>query len=350
MLTCIQFGANMEISKEQFFTNAANLGIANDQAKALWTSFETNESKASSFSKLLFYFGALIIISAMTWFMNLSWQWFGGGGIFLIAIAYALLFTFLGAKLWKKAELKIPAGLFITIAVCMVPLAIYGLQEYFNLWPTGDAENYKDFYYLIKGNWIFMEIGTILAGLIAIRYFPFPFLTAPIFFAAWFLTMDIIPLLIGEESQSRQREWISLLFGLGLLLIAYLIDRKKLREDYAFWGYFFGTFIFWGSISSLIWNTSEPVFFIYLLINILLMALSILLKRKVLMVFGAIGTFLYFSHLAYDIFQNSMLFPFILSFIGLLIIYLGVLYQKNIAWIEKAILEKMPDSIKHLLP
>lgn len=339
----------MEVSKEQFLSKAAALGIAKDQAEALWISLEQSESKASSFSKLLFYFGAMIIISAMTWFMNLSWQWFGGGGIFLIAVAYALLFTFLGAKLWEKADLKIPAGLFITIAVCMVPLAIYGLQMHFNLWPSGDPENYKDFYYLIKGNWIFMEIGTIIAGLIALKYFPFPFLTAPIFFAAWFLTMDVMPLLLGEE-RIEQREWISMFFGLGLLFIAYFIDRKKLREDYAFWGYFFGALIFWGSLSSLIWDKNEIVFFIYLLINFILMALSILLKRKVLMVFGALGTFLYFSHLAYDIFQDSMLFPFVLSFIGLLIIYLGVLYQKNIAWIEKAMLEKMPDSIRRLLP
>lgn len=341
----------MEISKKHFLSAALKLGIPKEQVEALWTSLENSDKdlNSSPFSKWMFYFGALIIISAMTWLMGLSWEWFGGGAIFLISVTYAFLFTLVGTKLWKKEELKIPAGLLITIAVCMTPLAIYGLETYLKIWPEDYPENYKGFFHTIKSSWIFMELGTIFAGLVALRFFPFPFLTAPIFCAAWFFTMDIVPLLIGNESAWERSEWISLCFGIALVFIAYLIDRKKMK-DYAFWGYFFGTLTFWISLTSLVWNKGEFIHFVYLLINLCMMIFSILLKRRVFMIFGAIGAMIYFGHLAYEIFENSILFPFALSFIGLLIIYLGVLYQKNSGWIERKIIGIIPLWIKNLLP
>lgn len=341
----------MEISKEHLLFAASKLGIPKKQVEALWELLENEnkDSRTSSFSKWMFYFGAMIVISAMTWLMGFNWDRFGGGGIFLVSIIYALLFTFLGAKLWKKEELRIPAGLLITIAVCMTPLAIYGLETYLNIWPQDNPDNYRNFYHVVRSSWIFMELGTIVAGLIALKFFPFPFITAPIFFSAWFLTIDIIPLITGKESTWQQKEWLSLCFGFVLMVISYLIDRKKI-EDYAFWGYLFGTLTFWTSLSSLSWDKGELVFFTYFMINLLMMIFSILLKRKIFMICGAFGSFIYFGHLAYEIFENSILFPFVLSFIGLSIIYLGVLYQKNIDWIERKMIQIVPAWVKSLLP
>lgn len=322
----------MEISKEQLFQAATVIGLSEDNKKALWETLEAQNNQSSSISKLLYYFGALIVISAMTWFMGLGWKAFGGGAIFLISLLYAILFTLAGAKLWKKEGLKIPAGLLITMAVCMTPLAIYGLLPHYSV-----------------ENRIFMEIGTILVGLIALRYYPFPFLTAPIFFAAWFLSMDIDSVLFRSEGALEQRGWISLIFGLFVLLIAYIIDLKK-KAPWGFWAYLFGTLTFWGGLSALSFNRGEIVLFLYLLINITMMVKSILLKRKVLMVFGALGTFLYFSHLAYDLFENSIFFPFVLTFLGLVVIYLGVLYQKNSQRIEKKMNDLIPKKIKKFFP
>lgn len=339
----------MEISKEQFFKAASQLGLSEQNKKALWDTLEAEGSKDSSISKLLYYFGAMIVISAMTWFMSLGWMVFGGGGIFLISVLYAILFVLAGARLWKKEELKIPAGLLITMAVCVTPLAIYGLEMFLGIFPQDSTDSYASFYSIIKSSWIWMEIGTIVAGLVALRFFPFPFLTAPIFFAAWFLSMDMIPLLVGREGSFEQKSWISLGFGILLLVIAYVIDLKKMPQ-YGFWGYLFGTLTFWGSLTSLCFAKGEIVLFFYLLINLSMMVISILVKRKVLMIFGAIGAFSYFSHLAYDLFENSILFPFVLTCLGLVLIYLGVLYQKNSEWIEKKILDSFPQGLRKLLP
>lgn len=344
-------GEVVEISKEDFFQEATTLGISEDKINTLWSSLEDKKKSPSStsFSKWMFYFGALIIILAMSWLAAEGWERFGGGGIFLIASGYAFLLTWLGASLWKKEDLKIPAGLLITAAVCMVPLAIYGLETYLKIFPSGSPESYKSFFDVINSNWIIMEIGTIIAGLIALRFFPFPFLSAPIFFVLWLLFLDLSPLLLGNDANWESKQWLSLCFGLAIAWIGYLLDRIKSR-DYAFWAYFFGVLTFWISLTSLSLDRGEFFQAIYFVINLFLMIVSILLQRKVFMVVGALGSFFYLSHLAYEVFENSFLFAFVLSLLGLLIIYLGILYQRNRESIEKKVKSAIPGWVKRLLP
>lgn len=326
----------MKIFKDSFIAAGIKSGISQDKLEALWKTLEGEDSSSGTtpLAKALYYLGGLIVIVAMTWFIELSWSWFGGGGIFLIALAYICLFLLLGAWCWRKKDLKIPGGLLVTMAVCIVPLAIYGLEDYFQIWPKEHPGVYRDFYSFIKESWIFMELGTIAAGLAALWFFPFPFLTVPIYFAIWFLTMDILPLFIREEEVWRIRYWTSLFYGLLLIVIGFYLDLKK-KYDFGFWSYLFGVTIFWASLNALVWDKGEIVLIGFAIINLLMMALAVFLRRNVLMVFGAIGIATYLSHLAYEIFRDSIWLPFVMSFIGLSIVFFGILYQKKFGWIEK---------------
>ena len=71
-------------------------------------------------------------------------------------------------------------GLLFTIAVWMVPLAIHGFERASGLWPQGNPGGYNDYYVFVKGSWALMEVGTVVAGALAIWQRPFPFLTFPI--------------------------------------------------------------------------------------------------------------------------------------------------------------------------
>ncbi len=194
-----------------------------------------------------------------------------------------------------------------------------------------------------------MEIGTIIAGLIALKFIRFPFLTAPIAFSLWYMSMDLTPLLFGKIDFSyKEGLWVSLWFGLAVLLASYVIDRRT-EEDYVFWGYLFGMLAFWGGLS-LMEAGSEFRKAVYCLINVGLMLMSVLLERRVFLVFGALGVFGYLGHLAYSVFKDSLLFPFALTFLGIAIIYLGIKYQRNRALIESVILDFMPESLRQLLP
>jgi hypothetical protein len=80
----------------------------------------------------------------------------------------------------------------------MTPLAVYGFEEMTVVWLQGTPGEYEDFYDYIKGGWFPMEVCTVGMGLLALRFFRFPFLTAPIAFALWFMSMDLTPLIYGR--------------------------------------------------------------------------------------------------------------------------------------------------------
>ncbi|MDO8527224.1 MAG: DUF2157 domain-containing protein [Deltaproteobacteria bacterium] len=341
----------MKISKKDFQWATDNGLISSDQAESLWTALESRSSDRPGFNfiHVIYYFGALIVISSMGWFMTRAWEQFGGGGIFGISLAYAFCFILAGRKLWNQPGLKIPGGLLYTMAVCMTPLAIYGLERFMGFWPQGDPGSYQNFHVWVKGGWFFMEIGTILAALISLKFIRFPFLTAPLAFSLWYMSMDLTPLLLGRSEFSwDERELVSLWFGLAMLLVTYLIDRRT-KEDYAFWGYLFGLLAFWGGLSSLDSN-SEFNKFLYCLINLFLIFVSVILSRRVFIVFGAIGVSGYIGHLAYWVFKDSLMFPFALSMLGILIIYLGLQYQRHHIRIEAYLYKSIPQGLRRFLP
>jgi hypothetical protein len=341
----------MRVSRKDIGWAVSEGMISESQAEDLWRALGERNADRPRFDlpHLAYYLGALVVISAMTWFMTLGWERFGGWGILAISLSYALAFAVAGGLLWRDKGLKVPGGLLITAAVCMTPLAVYGFETITGAWLQGMPGEYGDFYDYIEGGWFPMEVATVAAGLVALRFFRFPFLTAPIAFALWFMSMDLTPLIYGEHYYEAQGyQVVSLVFGLAVLVGAYVVDRRT-EEDYAFWGYLFGMFAFWGGLT-LFEGGSELDWFLYGLINSGLILLSVLLQRRVFVVFGALGVFGYVGHLAWEIFEDSLLFPFALSAAGLVIIALGILYAKKRDKIEGAMIRAVPTATRRLLP
>ncbi len=341
----------MKVSRRDLDGAAARGIISREQAGELWRVFGERTPYAPKFDlpHVAYYFGALVVISAMTWFVTLAWEDFGGGGLMVIAGLYAALFAGVGGLMWRSPGLRVPGGLLVTAAVCMTPLAVYGFERMTGLWLQQAPGDYRDFYAWIKGGWFFMEVATIAAGLVALRFVRFPFLTAPIAFVLWFMSMDLTPLIYGPDYYGAQGfQTISLIFGLAMLVGSFVVDRRT-EGDFAFWGYLFGMFAFWGGLTALEGGT-EAAWFLYGLVNFVLILVSVLLKRHVFIVFGSLGVFSYVGHLAWEIFADSMLFPFVLSAVGLAIIALGVLYAKNKDRIERVVLALIPGSLRRALP
>jgi hypothetical protein len=341
----------MRVSRKDIRWVVSEGVISEGQAEDLWRALERRSLDRPRFDlpHVAYYLGALVVISAMTWFMTLGWERFGGGGILAISLSYALAFVVAGGLLWRDRGMRVPGGLLVTAAVCMTPLAVYGFETMTGAWLQAVPGEYGDFYDYIKGGWFPMEVATVVTGLVALRFFRFPFLTAPIAFALWFMSMDLTPLIYGSNYYEAQGyQVVSLIFGLAVLVGAYLVDRRT-QEDYAFWGYLFGMFAFWGGLT-LLEGGSELDWFLYGLINACLILLSVLLQRRVFVVFGAAGVFGYVGHLAWEIFEDSLLFPFVLSAAGLGIIALGILYAKNRDRIEDAVVRAIPPAIRRLLP
>jgi len=296
-----------------------------------------------------YYFGALLVISAMGWLMTLGWEAFGGKGIFLIATLYAFFFTMAGLRLLAQPQTRTPGGLLVTMAVCITPLAVYGLERMTGLWPGADPGEYRGFFPWIRGGWFPMEAATVLAGLIALRKVRFPFLVAPIAFVLWFMSMDAVPALFHAQPWDGDiARRVSIVFGLALLFVAFQVDHRT-EEDYAFWLYFFGMIAFWGAITSM-QSDRELSKLLYCAMNLGFVVLSVLLRRRVFLVFGAIGVNAYLGHLAWRVFEHSLIFPFVLTLLGLGIITAAVYYQRHRAAIELCIEGWVPLWVRDLLP
>lgn len=302
---------------------------------------------------VLWYAGALIIIVAMGLFTTEAFNRMGGAALTMTALSYGAGFLMLGHYLWYQRGLHTPGGLAVTVAVAMVPMAIYGLEDMLGLW-SGAVRRpgiYRDFFPYINASWLYMEAATISAAILALRVYPFPFITMVAAVALWFMSMDIAGWFAKDQAVTfaLQRD-VSLWFGLAVIVVAWIIDVVwRSRGNFAFWLHLAGAAAFWGGLTFRE-SSTEFVAFGYFLTNIGLVLFSLFIDRRIYAIFGAQGIAFYLGHLAYDVFADALLFSFALSAIGLLIIGLGLRVHKNHHSINRFLNEKIPWPLRALRP
>lgn len=340
----------MEINRG-LLKEASESGLLDEQQAAqLWTFLSERERDTPSFrfTHVLYYLGGLIAIGAMSLFMTLGWERFGGWGLFFIALAYA------GAGLWlteyflNRSRLPIPAGITATFVVVLTPLAVYGLQSALGWWAEGKV--FREYHTRIDWRWMFMEFATLASGTVMLWRYRLPFLVMPIAVTLWYMSMDLTPFLSGDADLTWElRKFVSLWFGLLIVLLAFWVDiRTRHDKDYAFWLYLFGVVAFWGGLS-MMHSDSELNKFIYLCINLVMIVVGTLLSCRVFAVFGGLGAAGYVGHLAYDVFKDSMVFPFVLTILGLGVIYLGILWQRHEETIASRLRGLLPVPMRELI-
>lgn len=338
----------MNITKQNLEDAVKKNILSAEQSEKLIEFLINQPSSAAKFdfTHVLYYIGGMIAIGAMTLFMNLGWEAFGGLGIVFISLFYGLV----GLKLtniFKSKGLAIPAGICGTFVIALTPLAVYGIQQALGVWP--DDSVYREYHRYIKWHWLYMELSTLVVGVIIAWKYKYPFLTMPIAVTLWYLTMDIAVMINGGDYSWELRKIVSMYSGLLMIALAFWVDiRSHHKADYSFWIYLFGVIAFWGGMS-LQYSDSELSKFIYFMINLFMIFAGVLIVRRVFVIFGAIGCSAYVGHLASDIFQDSWLFPISLTLLGLLVIYLGVVWQKNELVITSKARRFLPQALRHLL-
>jgi len=338
----------MDISRKKLQGAVEQDILSSDQAERLYDYLEAQDQHTPrfTFTHVLYYLGGLIAIGAMTLFMNLGWESFGGWGIVFISLIYAAVGLKLSSQFAGKQH-TIPAGICATFVVCLTPLAIYGLQQGLGVWP--DDSTYREYHRYIKWHWLYMELGTLAVGTVLAWRYKYPFLIMPIAVTLWYMTMDLTAMISGGDITWELRKLVSLYSGLLMVCLAFWVDIRSRRTlDYAFWIYIFGVIAFWGGLSSM---NSEDEFskFMYFMVNVLMIGIGVVLVRRVFVIFGALGASGYLGHLASNVFEDSWLFPISLTFIGLAIIYLGILWQKHEKQITTRARAYLPEPLRELL-
>ncbi len=308
--------------------------ISREQADRLAQFLAGGAEPRFSFVHVLYYLGGMIAIGAMTLFMTLGWSALGGWGGCATALLYGALGLLLTHWLLEEKGLPVPAGIMATLAVAMVPLAIFAAQMALGYWSADKP--YRDYHRYIDGRWIMIEFGTLAAGAALLWRYRFPFMLMPIAVTLWYMSMDLVPLLFGDYQDWELRKAVSAWFGLAMILLAFWVDlRSRFSRDYAFWLYLFGVLAFWGGLS-LMNSGSELGKLAYCGVNLAMVLIGAILGRRVFAVFGGLGIAGYLGHLSWTLFKDSLVFPFALSAIGFGIIWLGVLWQRHEArWAER---------------
>jgi hypothetical protein len=340
----------MKITRAEFDRAAEATGLEAERAAALWQCLEQSRTApAFTGTNVLFYAGALIVIAAMTLYVGQHWATFSGNAIVGIGLAYGAVFLVAGEVLTRRTDaLRIAGGLCVTVTLAMVPMITYGIQHDLGLWPGGEPGAYGEFTDYIRGGWFVMEVATLAVGALLLQRYRFPFLLFVLGVVLWFMSMDLAPLLHAGEDWWEIRREVSIVFGALMLIAAYGVDLR-FRRDFAFWLYLFGMMTFWGGVTAAS-DSTEVARFLYCLLNVLLIALGVFLRRRVFMVFGVLGVMGYFGHLAFDLFAGSPWFPFALSGVGVVLLVVGYAVLKTRdrlrAWAEACI----PPALQRLRP
>ena len=298
---------------------------------------------------VLYYLGGMIAIGAMSLFMTLGWNALGGWGGFFISVCYGVLALALTHWLLERKRLFVPAGILATLAVVMVPLAIFFAQMALGYW--GESKPYRDYHYFIDWRWIMMEFGTLAIGAILLWRYRFPFMLMPIAVTLWYMSMDLVPFLLGQERvyDWEIRKFISVWFGLAMTLLAFWVDlRSRFSRDYAFWLYLFGVLTLWGGLSFMD-SGSEWGKLVYCGINVAMILIGAVIGRRVFAVFGGLGVAGYLGYLSWRVFKDSLIFPVALSALGLAIIALGVLWQRREAQWSAQLRGLLPGPLRELI-
>jgi hypothetical protein len=326
------------------------------QAETVWQSLMAGPAgsrKRFDVSHTLYYAGAVLMISAMGWLMAHAWDSIRGLGLTLIALVYAFSFGWLGLRLDRRHGLRLPGGLLLATAVCMVPLAVYGVQKFLGFWPIDGREyEFSSYHQHIRGCWLLMSLATAVASYAAFRLIRVPFLMLPMAIAVWYISMDIVPWIVGAPFPDFDLlRYLSMLFGAAMLGAAVVVDRRYAAddEDMAYWLYMVGILAFWGGLT-MDSSQSELAKFGYAVINLLLMGLALVLRRRVIMACGAVGVMMYLGHLAYEVFEDFVFFPPVLLGVGLLLIFFGTRWKRIVPHLEAWVQRQVPENWQQWLP
>lgn len=338
----------MKISKQSLNQAAAQGLITPQQVETLWDFLSQQNRSTPSLNptSILYYLGGCIAIGAMTIFMNLGWETFGGKGLSAIAFAYAVISLSLAEYLQKKS-LTIPAGIMATLAVAMVPLFVYGIQTVLGYFETHTT--YRNFHRIIDARWVIIELSTVIAGLLVLMRYRIGFILLPVSVALFYLSMDLVPFLFrpGDFTMGFYPS-VAIWFGLCMLVVALVTDiYDHSTQDFAFWLYFFGVLTLWTGVS--VGNSHLlSAKLLYIGFNLLLIAVGTCLMRKVFLVFGGLGVFIMLGNLSRTIFRDSIGFPFSLTVLGLLTIGIGIWWQRNEGAIQKRVTRVLPPALVDL--
>ncbi len=282
--------------------------------------------------------GALLVLFASGWFLVDRWAKLGPWGVLATVAVYAVVLA-LGAQWLMRRGFVVAGQLCVALAVSLAPLVAWAGLTLAGRWPdpaSGDPL-LRDRVWM-GWQWLVADLSLLLAALLVLRRHPLPAVAWPAAVALWATCLHLGDALRGEGGAVSFDRFLFLADGLALLVVADLVERWQRRAkagdragDAA--GDFAGAFWAAGLLASAvgylaIWGRADDAWRHLLLpIALGLVALSLYLRRRLVLVAGVAGVVGYLGYLAEDVFREYLSFPVLLAALGLLVIALTVWTQ-----------------------
>lgn len=263
-------------------------------------------SEGLTLLNVLYFGGGVVVMGSMSLFITTGFALFEHAGLFFIGGSYVALFQILAYILWYSVEdFKILSGIFATISIGICPFVIFSFLNLAGKKPQ-DFKNYRSFHQFVSGSFVPIEIGTAIFGFFTILLIPFPFITMPISFCLWYLTMDITEYFYGKNFSFKERAKTSVGSGFVMILFGLFLEFVvQPSTDFSFWIYLFGLIAFWFGLTFM--GEGKPVGrFIYSVIQIVLILVShpSLLDRYMFCFWGGIGMFSVYTVMVRSLFDT----------------------------------------------
>lgn len=291
---------------------------------------ETEAREGFNAVTIAYMLGTGIVLFGFGWFLVDRWRALGPGGVLAVAALYAAVF--LGVSTWlDRRGYSLAAAFANVLAVGMAPIVAWALLELTGLWPEGRRYCGDAFLWECTGKWIALDLVTIGAALVAMRWRPHPLLMHPIAVALLFIIAHVIISLEPYGLGRFARGWLVVIGASLMLALAWWIDRRdgsaSRPGDYGFWYWFAGLALALFSIGSL-WDYDEAMRHLLAPIAIAAFGMAVLLRRRLLLAFGFITAAAYLGYLVMDLFRDVVALPILLATVGLAIILLAVWAQR----------------------
>ena len=173
--------------------------------------------------------GAMLVVFAAAWFLADRWKSLGPWGVLLVVLLYAGVLV--GSSVWlERRDYRQASAALLTLAVALTPVAVWSLEVITGFWPVGARSSWMD-----DSNqwmavcWIVVDLTTLLAALLALRWRPSVSLTIPVTVMMWGLWLHLSRAVVGEQLVGALDRWLFLVNGLLLCAVAGEADRWQIR-------------------------------------------------------------------------------------------------------------------------
>jgi hypothetical protein len=281
--------------------------------------------------------GAILVAFASVWFLADRWDALGPWGVLLFALLYASLL--IGSSVWlERRGYRQASAIALMLAVALVPVAAWSLEVVTGVWPAGVQSSWLD-----NSNqwmsvcWVTIDLSTLLVALLAARRRPSVALTIPMAVMLWGIWTHTARAVAGEYLVGSLDRWLFLANGLMICMVAGEIERRQVltgssgqarEKDYAFFFWLVGLLAFAVGYMA-IWVRAGVWRHLMVVVALILVTLSLLLRRRTHLAFGLLALFGYLSYLALDAFRQYLSLPAILGTLGILLILATVWIQRR---------------------